>query len=387
MDDLVSQIVMFEPKDQDFILNALAERYPRQVTELRQDWKKKDAANQTMITEIQYVTESVRASVEKAQQTVTDVFERMNSRSCSERVLAGQGAVNFYKTGFRLMDKILGNDRGIAEGITLIGGRSSLGKTAFALQMAMQMAQVGTPVLYISLEMSEANITARKLSHMSERMTSIEDALTTQDVLNCTTATEFDPETVKRLADVAAYTEEQLHGRLYVVDQETLKGCTVEAIESWITNFVEYTKAQGLGQPAIYIDYLQYIVASSGVTEGQERQVVTHTMTILNQLARKYKIAIVVLSSLNRASYNSKMTEMAFKESGSVEYFAENLVGLQYKGVGESDFDIAEAMSETPRQIQAVILKNRLGSGAGVNFNFAFYPRANKWCERNYDRG
>ena len=383
----MATLVQFQKKDQDFILDTMAERYPRQVNELRKDWQKKDAANQTMITEIQYVTESIRKTVEDAHTKVTNVFEQMSSSACSERILSGQGTVNFQQTGFRLMDQVLGNGKGIAEGVTLIGGRSSLGKTAFALQMAIQMARAGAQVLYISLEMTEANITARKLSYISEQMTSIDDALTTQEILTCMTDDDFDPEMVKRLADTAAYCDDYICGGLYVADQMTLKGATIEAIDQWITNFVEYTKAQGKGQPVVFVDYLQYIVAASGASDLQERQVVTQAMTVLNQSARKYKMPIVVLSSLNRASYNSKMTEMAFKESGSVEYFAENLIGLQYKGVGESDFDIAEAMAESPREIQAVILKNRLGSGAGVSFNFHFFPRANKWVERNYERG
>lgn len=383
-DELVEQLVMFQPQDQRFIIESLAERYPKQVAALREAWRKQKSG----ITEIQYVTEHIRKGVETAHATVGSVFERMSSSVCSQRILSGQGAVNFVKTGFRFMDAVLGNGRGIAEGVTLIGGRSSLGKTAFALQMAIQMARAGNQVLYVSLEMTEANITARKLSYMSELMTGIDQALTTQEVLTCMTEEDFDPETVKRLADVAAYCDEYLEcGGLYVADQTTLKGATIEAIDQWITNFVEYTKAQGKGQPVVFVDYLQYIVAASGASEMQERQVVTQAMTVLNQSARKFKMPTIVLSSLNRASYNSRMTEMAFKESGSVEYFAENLIGLQYKGVGESDFSIEEAMAASPREIQAVCLKNRLGSGAGVSFNFDFFPRANRWNEVNYTRG
>lgn len=382
-DDLVAQIVQFEPKDQSFILNTLAERYPKQVAALREAWRKQNSG----VTEIQYVTEHIRKGVETAHATVGSVFERMSSSVCSQRILSGQGTVNFVRTGFRFMDQVMGNGKGIAEGVTLIGGRSSLGKTAFALQMAIQMARAGAQVLYISLEMTEANITARKLSYMSEQMTSIADAMTTQEILTCMTDEDFDPETVKRLAETAKYCDDYICGGLYVADQTTLKGATIEAIDQWIANFVEYTKAQGKGQPVIFVDYLQYIVAASGASDLQERQVVTQAMTVLNQSARKYKMPIIVLSSLNRASYNSKMTEMAFKESGSVEYFAENLIGLQYKGVGESDFDVAEAMAASPREIQAVCLKNRLGSGAGVSFNFNFFPRANRWNEINYTRG
>lgn len=382
-EELVAQLVQFQPQDQAFIINSLAERYPKQVAALREEWRKQTSG----ITEIQYVTEHIRQGVENAHTSVSNVFDRMSSSVCSQRILSGQGTVNFVRTGFRFLDQVLGNGRGIAEGVTLIGGRSSLGKTAFALQMAIQMARAGNQVLYISLEMTESNITARKLSYMSELMTGIEQALTTQEVLTCMTEEDFDPETVKRLADVAAYCDDYICGGLYVADQTTLKGATIEAIDQWIANFVEYVKGSGKGQPVIFVDYLQYIVAASGASELQERQVVTQAMTVLNQSARKHKMPIIVLSSLNRASYNSRMTEMAFKESGSVEYFAENLIGLQYKGVGENGFSIEEAMAASPREIQAVCLKNRLGSGAGVSFNFDFFPRANRWNEVNYTRG
>ena len=55
------------------------------------------------------------------------------------------------KTGFSKLDEAL--DGGLYDGLYVIGAVSSLGKTAFCMQMADQLAMQGRDVLIFSLEM------------------------------------------------------------------------------------------------------------------------------------------------------------------------------------------------------------------------------------------
>lgn len=70
----------------------------------------------------------------------------------------------------------------------------------------------------------------------------------------------------------------------------------------------------------------------------------------------------------------------AFKESGKIEYSTDVLIGLQLQGVGQSDFDVNRAKKETPRRVEAVILKNRNGA-TGDTLEFAYYSMFNKFLD------
>ena len=61
----------------------------------------------------------------------------------------------------------------------------------------------------------------------------------------------------------------------------------------------------------------------------------------------------------------------AFKESGAIEYSTDVLIGLQLMGTGAKGFDVDTAKSKNPREIEAVILKNRNGrTGGKIGYNF-----------------
>ena len=68
-------------------------------------------------------------------------------------------------TGWKSLDKAL--EGGLYEGLYVIPGATGTGKTAFALQMAYQIARQRKDVLYISLEMGEEEIYERHISRLS----------------------------------------------------------------------------------------------------------------------------------------------------------------------------------------------------------------------------
>ena len=65
---------------------------------------------------------------------------------------------------------------------------------------------------------------------------------------------------------------------------------------------------------------------------------------------------------------------------GAIEYSTDVLIGLQLKGVGNKNFDIDRAKSKNPREVEAVILKNRNGRTGG-KIGFDFYAMFNCFVE------
>ena len=75
----------------------------------------------------------------------------------------GRGLVT---TGLDPLDRLLGGGL-LAGGLYVLAARPGMGKTALALQMADHVARVHGPVLYVSLEMDQEQLSARRAARVS----------------------------------------------------------------------------------------------------------------------------------------------------------------------------------------------------------------------------
>ena len=83
----------------------------------------------------------------------------------AEEVCKAGGQAAGVPTGFPSLDRML---MGFREGqLIIIGARPAVGKTSFALNLAVQMAQSGATVCFFSLEMSVEEVAQRLLSTYS----------------------------------------------------------------------------------------------------------------------------------------------------------------------------------------------------------------------------
>jgi len=70
----------------------------------------------------------------------------------------------FLHTGFSDYDKAYG---GLPQGLTILAGRPAMGKTSYALSLALNVLRQGKDVLFFSLEMSKEQLMNRLLSSIS----------------------------------------------------------------------------------------------------------------------------------------------------------------------------------------------------------------------------
>ena len=120
-----------------------------------------------------------------------------------------------------------------------------------------------------------------------------------------------------------------------------------------------------------------FIALRSGLSGDSVR---ASSINEMKKIATRYHIPVIVISSFNRLNYNSPVSMEAFKESGDIEYSTDVLIGLQFSGVGQKDFDVNEAKKQTPREVEAVILKNRNGA-TGDTLHYAYYSMFNKFLD------
>ena len=72
------------------------------------------------------------------------------------------GTMQGVPTGFRDVDKLFCGLRG--GDLIILAARPAVGKTSFAMSLAVNAAKLGSPVAFFSLEMSSVQITQRLLA-------------------------------------------------------------------------------------------------------------------------------------------------------------------------------------------------------------------------------
>lgn len=285
------------------------------------------------------------------------------------------------RTGFASLDRQLGGR--LYDGLYVVGSVSSLGKSAFVAQIAQNIAAQGQQVLFFSLEMSRAEMTARCLTNL----------LFASDPM--------------RYADLTV--GKILYGGLSAEEMEAVQGlarssalanlCFIEGNfdldVAAVRDRVHRHKLATGRAPVVFIDYLQ--ILRSPDSRLSDKQAMDANVIELKRISRDEGIPLFAVSSFNRQNYAAEASFAAFKESGAIEYSADVVLALQAEGVTamgdavESDRQMAGYAREIsrrihhtklrlPRSLEVVTLKNRRGMAFDC-FSVSFYPKTSFFCE------
>lgn len=283
------------------------------------------------------------------------------------------------KTGFDELDRVLGG--GLAPGLFVLGGVSNVGKSTFALQMAERLAEQ-VPVLYYALEMTGEYIGAKMISRRlfrtalaaedgaggfsQELWERIEEKCASADQI-ISSAEEFSPDLWRRIMEARQCVEEQAQ-KLYVMETALSAHQIAEQVGQFMEDHPQET-------PVVIVDYLQ-ILPSEGPALRSERQAVDDSIRAMVGMARK-GIPVFLISALSRGTHEVRMD--SFKESGSIEYSADVLLGLQFQAChrplkkGER-FDDLKEKGKIPREVEIAVLKQRYGD-CGKRIPLRYYSK------------
>lgn len=341
-------------------------------------------ANSLLLKDRGALQEGVRKAVEEALSQQEEELEaqkeeylKTSTASHLQEFIDGiADSVNtpYIPTGFPTLDKVL--EGGLYEGLYILGAISSLGKTTLALQIADQIAEAGSDVLIFSLEMARSELMAKSISRLTmldvlQNNGNIRDAKTTRGI---TTGTRYQTysKTETDLIQRAIRAYGTYAGNIYI--HEGIGDIGTEQIRETVKKHILFTGKK----PTVLIDYVQ-ILAPADI-RATDKQNTDKAVLELKRLSRDFKIPVLGISSFNRANYSVAVTMEAFKESGSLEYGSDVLIGLQLKGAGGKNFNANEAKQKNPREIELVVLKNRNGA-TGKTISFEYYPLFNYFKE------
>ena len=286
-------------------------------------------------------------------------------------------------TGFSQLDTLL--DGGLYPGLYFIGAISSLGKTSLTLQIADNIAKSGRGVLFFSLEMSRNELIAKSLSRLTRQLCGDNTRLakTTRGILRAN----FNPAEQKIFAQAV---KEYSGYASNIFISEGVGDIGVGEIREKLDRFIHFNEGV---PPVIVIDYAQILAPAN--EKYTDKQNTDKNVLELKRISRDYQIPVFAISSFNRENYTEPVNMASFKESGSVEYSSDCLIGLQYSGWDYQDkekegdhkrrvrerLEAISAMAKQgmPIDVECKILKNR--NGAKDRINFRFHPMFNLFEE------
>ena len=250
------------------------------------------------------------------------VFERIDHLHSQDN----PSDVTGVPTGFVDLDR---KTAGLQPGdLIIVAGRPSMGKTAFALNIAEHVAlhpSVGLPVAIFSMEMSASQLAMRMLSSMARVD---QHKLRTGRLNN---------EEWSQLTDAIGKLNE---ARIHVDETAALNALELRARARRMKR--EYGKL-GL----VVVDYLQLMSASA---QGENRATeISEISRSLKALAKELEVPVVALSQLSRAveQRNDRRPLMSdLRESGAIEQDADLILFIYREEVYAPDKEEAKGRAE-----------------------------------------
>lgn len=235
------------------------------------------------------------------QEIVMETFDKINT------LYESKGGLTGISCGFKDLDALTSGLQ--ASDLILVAARPSMGKTAFTLNIAANVAlKEKKTVAFFSLEMSKQQLV--------QRMLCSEGGIDSQKLKNADLSTE-DWEKLVRTADKVSAAP------LYIDDTA---GITVNELRSKARRL----KAEH-GLDLIIIDYLQLMQGRSKGGSDNRQQEISDISRSLKAVARELNVPVIALSQLSRSVESRQIKRPMLsdlRESGSLEQDADIVMFL-----------------------------------------------------------
>lgn len=255
------------------------------------------------------VTEKrVASSFQKVEGLIGEAFEDLQKLAAQQTHMAG------VPTGFLDLDNLFHGFRG--GDLIILAARPGVGKTAFALNMAVNAAKANTTVAFLSLEMSASQLIQRVLC--SEARVSLEK-------MRGGYLTEGDWILLIEACDKLAALD------FYIDDTPALSILELRAKAR--------RELRGKENGLIIVDYLQLMQPPQVRRDGNRAVEVAEISRGLKVLAKELNMPVIALSQLSRQveSRSTKRPMLSdLRESGSIEQDADIVMFID-RSMNEAD--------------------------------------------------
>jgi len=265
-----------------------------------------------------------------------------------------EGAEPGLKTGYPDLDDALGGM--LPAELIVIGARPGGGKSLLGLCLADYVAtDLGLPALFASLEMSNEELTQRRISSI------------TRVPLDHIVRHQLSEDDWHRIARA----QEKLTGTQLIVDETSKQSL------SHIRGQLRSMDRTGNAARLLVIDYLGYMASAD--TESRQ-QAVAALARGAKDIARDHGIPVILLAQLNRGPeqrQDKRPVPSDLRESGEIEQSADIILLLHRE-------DQHEPESRRAGEIDVIVSKNRQGGQRTVALSFQGHYGCIKNLSRNW---
>ena len=314
-------------------------------------------ANVKIETSCYESTDSVSEILDKAESTILNVVKTrkgsefrtiqdvlFKTQANLEELSKNRGEITGLRTGFNELDKITSGFH--ANELIIVAARPGMGKTAFALNLAVNAATLNNAtVALFNMEMGAEQLATRMLSSVGQidnnRLRS--GNLETKDWKRVN-------EAISRLADTNIFMDDT-------------PGMTIGEIRAKCRRLASSEKGLGI----IIIDYLQLITGSTKGTNRQQE--IAEISRSLKTMAMELEVPVIALAQLSRSveQRDDKRPILSdLRESGSIEQDAD-IVGFLYR---EDYYTKQISIDEHTSKSQFIIAKHRNGITKDIDLIF-----------------
>lgn len=284
---------------------------------------------------------NIRKNYDKMSSVMREAIENIDAAR------ANTDSVSGVPTGFADLDKITAGWQ--KSDMIVLAARPGMGKTAFVLSMARNMAvDFNIPVAVFSLEMASVQLVQRLIASESE----------------------ISAEKLRK-GDLQDHEYQQLHQRIGRLSDAPLFIDDTPALSIFeLRAKCRRLKAQH-GIQMIIIDYLQ-LMSAGGEGKGNREQEISSISRSIKSIAKELDVPIIALSQLSRSvetrGGDKRPILSDLRESGAIEQDAD-IVGFIYRAEYYGMDDDGEGNS-TAGVGEVIIAKHRNGALGTVNLRF-----------------
>lgn len=263
--------------------------------------------------------------------------------------ISNQSGMSGVATGFTRLDELTSGWQ--PSDLVILAARPGMGKTAFVMSMAKNMAiEFGTPAAIFSLEMSSVQLITRMISS--------ETGISSGKL---------------RKGNLEPHEWEQLNVKVKNLSKAPIFIDDTPSLSIFDLRAKARRLASQHGIKIIIIDYLQLMTAGSAAG-GNREQEISMISRNLKALAKELSIPVIALSQLSRAVETrggSKRPLLSdLRESGAIEQDADIVSFIfrpEYYGLTEWDDD---EHSPCEGQAEFIVAKHRNGGLENIRLKF-----------------
>ncbi|WP_438962116.1 replicative DNA helicase [Nonlabens sp.] len=291
--------------------------------------------------------EVTQGNIRKSTETAMDLVKQAKQRI---EDIANRDGLSGIPTGFTDLDRLTSGWQ--PSDLIIIAARPGMGKTAFTLSMARNIA-VGSniPVAFFSLEMSSVQLITRLISS--------ETGLSSEKL---------------RTGKLEPFEWEQLNVKVKDLERAPIFIDDTPSLSIFDLRAKCRRLASQHGIKLIMIDYLQLMTAQTGNKGGNREQEISTISRNLKALAKELSVPVIALSQLSRAVETrggSKRPLLSdLRESGAIEQDADIVSFIyrpEYYNLEEWDDD---DQSPTANQAEFIVAKHRNGATDAIRLKF-----------------